>query len=185
MKIKSGWGKVALMTATLSGLLAFGAAQARDENTARHEAQGLEKAKISLSEAIRTAEKQGNGQAISAEYELKSSEAPYYEVKVLSNDGQKLTRYDLDAKTGEVKQTRNEKAEKLITWLKPTALQNAPTSLTRAIATAETRGGGKAREASVKSDGGQVRYDVEVVKADGTSEKFKVNGSDGKVASAK
>jgi uncharacterized membrane protein YkoI len=57
--------------------------------------------------------------------------------------------------------------------------------LTRAITTAETRSGGKAKEATVNRDGDQVQYDVEVVKLDGSSEKLKINGADGKVASAK
>jgi uncharacterized membrane protein YkoI len=182
MKTKSGWARTSLMTAALS-LLAFGTVRADD--SARHEAQGMEKAKISLSEAVRAAEKQGSGQAVSAEYELKSSGPAYYEVKVLSNDGRKLTQYELDANTGQVRKVSDEKFEKLFTRLKPTAIQNAPTSLTRAIATAETRAGGKAKEATVSRDGDQVQYDVEVVKLDGSSEKFKINGSDGKVASAK
>ena len=63
--------------------------------------------------------------------------------------------------------------------------QNAPTSLTRAITTAETRSGGKAKEAEVNRDGDQLQYEVKVVKNDGTSETLKINGSDGKVASAK
>jgi uncharacterized membrane protein YkoI len=183
MKTASGWVKVSLLTAALSAAAAVGAVQASD--SARHEAQAMEKAKISLNEAIRTAEKQGNGQATSAEYVFKSGNPAYYEVKVLSNDGQSLTEYDLNANTGAVTKKSDEKFEKLFTRLKPTAIQNAPTSLTRAISTAETRSGGKAQEATISRDGDQVQYDVKVVKADGTSEKLKINGSDGKVASAK
>jgi uncharacterized membrane protein YkoI len=183
MKNQASWAKTGLMTAALSSLLAMGTAQAND--SARHEAQAMEKAKISLSQAIRDAEKQGSGQAVSGEYVFKSGNPAYYEVKVLSNDGQKLTQYELNPSTGQVKQVKDEKFEKLFTRIKPTAIQNAPTSLTRAIATAETRSGGKAREASVSRDGDQVQYNVEVVKLDGSSEKLKINGSDGKVASAK
>jgi uncharacterized membrane protein YkoI len=175
--------KTTLVLAAVSSLLAIGAAQASD--SARHEAQSLEKAKISLTEAIRIAEKQGNGQAISAEYEFKSGNPGYYEVKVLRNDGQKLTKYELSPSTGTVKEVSDEKFEKLFTRIKPTAIQNAPTSLTRAITTAETRAGGKAKEAEVNRDGDQLQYKVEVVKLDGTSEKLEINGSDGKVASAK
>jgi uncharacterized membrane protein YkoI len=175
--------KSTLVLAAVSSLLAIGAAQASD--SARHEAQSLEKAKISMTEAIRIAEKQGNGQATSAEYEFKNGNAPYYEIKVLRNDGQKLTKYELSPSTGTVKEVSDEKFEKLFNRIKPTAIQNAPTSLTRAITTAETRAGGKAKEASVNRDGDQLQYKVEVVKLDGTSEKLEINGSDGKVASAK
>jgi uncharacterized membrane protein YkoI len=161
----------------------MGAAFASD--SARHEAQALQKAKLSLTAAIRVAERQGNGQAISAEYEFKKGNPGYYEVKVLRNDGQKLTAYQLDPDTGQVKEVKDEKFQKLFTRLKPTAIQNAPTSLTRAITTAETRSGGKAKEAEVDRDGDQLRYEVKVVKTDGGSETLKINGSDGKVASAK
>jgi uncharacterized membrane protein YkoI len=178
MKLKSG-----LVLAAVSSVLAMGAAQASDSS--RHQAQSIEKAKISLTDAIRIAEKQGNGQATSAEYEFKNGNPAYYEVNVLSNDGQKLTKYELSPATGAVKEKSDEKFEKLFTRLKPTAIQNAPTSLTRAIATAETRSGGKAKEAEISRGGDQLVYKVEVVKLDGTSEKLEINGSDGKVASAK
>jgi uncharacterized membrane protein YkoI len=182
MKTVSGWVEATLLAAGMS-VMAAGAAQASD--SARHEAQAMEKSKLSLTEAIHTAEQKGNGQATSAEYVFKSGNPAYYDVKVLSNDGQKLTEYDLNANTGAVKQASDEKFEKLFTRLKPSAIQNAPTSLTRAIATAETRSGGKAREATISRDGDQLAYEVQVVKTDGSSEKLKINGSDGKVASAK
>lgn len=172
-----------LAAAAIASLLAMGAAQASD--SARHEAQSMDKAKISLTEAIHIAERKGSGQATSAEYEFKSGNPAYYEVKVLRNDGEKLTRYELSPSTGDVKEVSDEKFEKLFTRIKPTAIQNAPTSLTRAIATAETRSGGKAREAEVSRDGDQLLYEVEIVKVDGTREKMKINGSDGKIASAK
>jgi len=182
MRIKSSAPMMAAMLSA-SLMLALGFAQASDST--RHEAQAMEKAKMSLTEAIRVAERQGNGQAISAEYEFKNGNPAYYEVKVLRNDGQKLTQYELDANTGQVKEVKDENFQKMFTRLKPTAIQNAPTSLTRAITTAETRSGGKAKEAEVNRDGDQLQYEVKVVKVDGTSETLKINGSDGKVASAK
>jgi uncharacterized membrane protein YkoI len=175
--------KSTVIMAAVSSVLAIGAAQASD--SARHEAQALRDTKMSLTEAIHLAEKQGNGQAISAEYEFKRGNPGYYEVKVLRNDGEKLTRYDLNPNTGKVKESSNEQFEKLFTRIRPNSIQNAPTSLSRAISTAEERSGGKAIEAEVDRDGDQVKYTVKIVKLDGDSEKIKVNGSDGKVASAK
>src|SRR5246127_4807122 len=171
MRTKSAWAKSGWMTA-VAAALAVGAVQASDST--RHEAQAMEKAKISLTEAIRIAEKQGNGQATSAEYEFKNGNPSYYEVSVLSNDGQKLTKYELSPATGAVKEKSDEKFEKLFTRLKPSAIQNAPTSLTRAIATAEARSGGKAKEAEISRGGDQLVYKVEVVKLDGTSEKVQI-----------
>ncbi|HVO46874.1 MAG TPA: PepSY domain-containing protein [Steroidobacteraceae bacterium] len=163
-------------------LFALASAQASDGD--RHEAQAISRAKFSLSEAIHLAERQGNGQAISAEYEFNRGNRAYYEVKVLRDDGRKLTQYRLSPDTGRVQEASDEEFEKLFTRLKPASLQNAPTSLSRAISTAEARSGGKATEAEVDRDGDQVKYTVKVVKLDGTSEKVKVNGADGKVASA-
>lgn len=173
----------ALVLAAISAVLAGAGAQASDSD--RHLAQALSHAKLSLTEAIRAAEKQGNGQAISAEYEFKGGDPAYYEVKVLRSDGEKLTRYDLNPDSGKIKEVSDEKFEKLFTRIKPTSIRNAPTSLTRAISTAEQRTGGRAESADVDRDGDQVQYTVKVVKLDGSSEKVKVNGADGKVASAK
>jgi uncharacterized membrane protein YkoI len=170
------------MLAALAMVFAVGAAQSEN---AKREANALSNAKVSLTEAIRAAEQQGGGHAISAEYERKSGPAGEYEIKVLSNDGKKLTKYELDANTGQVKEADNEPFEKVFTRIKPQSIQNAPTSLTRAIATAEQRAGGKATEAEVDRDGDQVKYTVKVARADGKTEKVKINGADGKVASAK
>ena len=56
--MKTGSVRAGMLLAA-SSLLALGAAQASD--SARHEAQAMEKAKVSLTEAIRMAERQGNG----------------------------------------------------------------------------------------------------------------------------
>jgi len=172
-----------LVAAAVSSVLAIATAQASD--SAKHEAESISSAKVSLTDAIHMAEKQGNGQAISAEYEFKGGNPAYYEIKVLRNDGKKLTKYELSPSTGKVKEASNEEFEKVFTRIKPASIQNAPTSLSHAIMTAEERSGGKATDADVDRDGDQVQYTVKVVKLDGTSEKLKINGSDGKVASAK
>ena len=68
-----------IVLATATALLALGTAQADDSG--RHIAQSMASAKVSLTEAIRTAEKQGNGQAVSAEYEFEGGNPAHYEVK--------------------------------------------------------------------------------------------------------
>ena len=75
--------------------------------------------------------------------------------------------------------------EKLFTRIKPDQLENAPTSLKSAIKTAEAQSGGKAVDADADRNGDTVRYVVKVAKADGSMEKVKVNGADGKIASAR
>lgn len=162
--------------------LAASAAQASD--TDRHIAQSMAKAKMSLSEAVRTAEKQGDGKAVSASYEFKRGNPAYYEVKVLSNDGSKLVRYDLDPNTGNVNNVSDEKIAKFFTRLKPETMRHSAVTLSHAILTAQERANGKADAADVDREGDTVQYTINVIRRDGTSEKVKINGADGKVASA-
>lgn len=179
MKVR---GKYVIAAITFCWALATGSAVASE--SAVHQAQSLIQAKVSLTDAIRIAERDGNGHAISASYELRSGNPPYYEVKVLGQHGGKLTRYDLNPNTGKVNASSDERLEKVFTRLKPTSIENAPTSLSRAIETAEERAGGKATDATIDRDGSQVKYSVEIARLDGTTDKVKINGSDGKVASA-
>jgi len=174
--------KLTAVVAAMAMIFAVSAAQSA--STARQQ-QALSNAKISLTQAVSLAQEQGGGQAISAEYDMKGAAAGEYQVKVLSSDGKKLTKYRVDPNTGQITAATNQPFEKVFTRLKPTSIQNAPTSLTRAITAAEQRAGGKATDASVDRDGDQVKYTVKVAKADGTSEKVRVNGADGKVASAR
>ena len=171
----------ALLAAAALGFAMTGA-QAAD--AAREDAT-LTNAKVSLTSAIGIAEQQGSGQAVSADYMPKKGAMGHYAVKVLSNDGTKLTEYRVSPATGKVTEASNEPFEKMFTRIKPESLENAPTSLKSAIKTAEAQSGGKAVDADADRDGDQVRYTVKVAMADGTTQKIKVNGADGKVASAK
>ena len=172
---------IALAVALAMGCAVTGAQAA---NPAREDAT-LSNAKVSLNDAINLAEKQGSGQAVTADYTPKKGTMGHYDVKVLSNDGTKLTEYRVSTATGKVTKASNEPFEKMFTRIKPDALASAPTSLKGAIKTAEAQSGGKAVDADADKDGDTVRYTVKVAKADGTTEKVKVNGADGKIASAK
>jgi len=81
----------------LAAALALGCAvSASQAANAAREDQALSEAKVSLTQAIGVAEKQGSGQAISAEHESKhmgKDKMGAYEIKVLSSDGAKLTKY--------------------------------------------------------------------------------------------
>jgi len=172
-------------TALLAALAMGLAVTVTQAENATREDQMLSHAKVSLNQAIGIAEQQGSGQAIGAEYVSQKSGVGHYDIKVLSSDGSKLVKYRVSPSTGKVTEASNEAFEKVFTRIKPEALQNAPTSLKTAITTAEAQAGGKAINADADRDGDQVRYTVKVAKADGTTEKVKVNGADGKVASAK
>ena len=174
--------KVTAVLAALSLGCAMTAAHAAD--AAREDAV-LTNAKVSLTQAVGIAEQQGSGQAVTADYAAKKGSMGHYAVKVLSSDGKKLTEYQVSPGTGKVTEASNEPFEKMFTRLKPESLANAPTSLKSAIKAAEAQSGGKAVDADADRDGDQVRYTVKVAMADGSTQKIKVNGADGKVASAK
>jgi len=165
--------------------LGFAVAGAQAGDKAAREDATLNNAKVSLTQAIGIAEKEGSGQAVSADYMGKKGTMGNYDIKVLSSDGSKLTEYRVSTGTGKITKASNEAFEKMFTRIKPADLQNAPTSLKGAITTAESQAGGKAVDADTDRTGDSVRYTVKVAKADGTTEKVKVNGADGKVASAK
>ena len=171
---------IALAVALAMGFAVTGT-QAAD--AAREDAT-LSNATVSLNDAINKAEKEGGGQAVAADYTAKKGTMGYYDVKVLSSDGAKLTEYRVSTATGKVTKASNEPFEKMFTRIKPDQLASAPTSLKGAIKTAEAQSGGKAVDADADRNGDTVRYVVKVAKADGSTEKVKVNGADGKVASA-
>jgi len=126
---------------------------------------GAGKSEISLTEAIRIAEKEGNGQATSAEYEFKNGNAAYYEIKVLRNDGQKLTKYELSPSTGTVRKSATRSSRSCSPG------SNRRHSECADLSDARHHNGGnprrcKAKEAEVNRDGDQLQYKIEVVKLD-------------------
>jgi uncharacterized membrane protein YkoI len=163
--------------------LLLGAAIAQASQTAKHEAQELRRVKLSLIGAVITAEKEGGGKTTSAEFQFTHGNPAYFQVKVLSADGRKLTRYDVDPRTGKVQKTDNEALEKLLTRLTPEELLRSPTVLTHAIALAQEHSGGRARSAEVHRKSDHLEYDIETVNLDGTLHKVKVSGLDGTVIS--
>ena len=148
------------------------------------EGEMLSRTKVSMNQAITVAEEQGRGQAIDAEYIPNSGPPGMYDVKVLSMDGKKLLDFNINPDNGRVLKATREHLEKVFTRIKSADLQNAPTPLKGAIKTAEAQTGGKAVMAETDRHADTVRYTVKVVMADGATETIKVNGADGKVASA-
>lgn len=145
------------------------------------EHEGLQTAKISLSQALDTAESKGPGRAFEADFENEGGKT-YYEVMVLGSDG-KLTDHHIDANSGQVIKSDNHPIESYFVRLKPSDVQNAATSLKQAVATAEQKAGGKAAEAKAEGEGSGVQYKITVMT--GTqSQEIRV-GADGKIVSSK
>jgi uncharacterized membrane protein YkoI len=171
----------ALLTAIVVGsavTASYAAGPGREEAALSH-------AKVSLNQAITVAEEQGSGQAIDAEYIPKDGAMGMYDVKVLSMDGKKLLDFNINPENGRVLKATRERVGKVFTRIKPKDLENAQTPLKGAIKTAEAQTGGKAVMADTDRHGNTVRYTVKIAMADGTTKNIKVNGADGKVASAR
>jgi len=167
--------------AVAAALLSSALAQA--SQSAKHQAQELRRSKLTLIEAIIAAEKQDGGRTTSAAFNFKRGNPAFYEVTVLSRDGKKLTKYELDPKSGSVRDTHNEVLEKLLTRISPDNLRLTPTTLTHAVYVAQQQSGGHALNADVDRKGDHLEYTVETVELDGTSHKIKIDGSNGKVVS--
>ncbi|MGU3362355.1 PepSY domain-containing protein [Methylobacterium sp. M6A4_1b] len=137
--------------------------------------------KITLAQALTTAEQQGEkGRAIDADFEKADAKNPnHYSIKVVYPDG-KLVEYGINADSGALYKTENQPIERYFTRLKPADFQKATTSLKDALKIAEQKaGGGKAYEAEVEREGSSVEYKIKVALAD-REQKVKV-GPDGKV----
>ena len=143
--------------------------------------QAVKLAKISLADAIATAEKKdGNGRAIDADFEKADGKNPtHWSIKVVYPDG-KLVEHGINADTGELYKSENQPIERYFTRLKVADFNNAKVSLKDALAIAEKQaGGGKAYEAEVEREGSAVAYEIKVALADKEQE-VKV-GPDGQI----
>ncbi|MBK8175933.1 MAG: PepSY domain-containing protein [Rhodospirillales bacterium] len=169
-------------TAPILGALLFAAGTAGAFAASSSHIEAIDMAKTTLVQAIETAEEQGHGKAIEADFDADANPARY-EIKVLSQNA--LVAYTLDADTGKVVDTADQPIEKLFTILTPANVRAAPTSLGQAIGIAEEHTGGKAYEAEVDRDGKIVSYDVTVARADGSKRDVAVDGASGKVTSVK
>lgn len=167
-----------LVLGIAAGTLLTTAAAAQDR-TSRF--QATNSAKVSITQAIQTAESHGKGKAISAKFDRNDAKSFEYEVKLLTADG-KIVKYKLDANTGNLQGTESEIFEGYFTRLKPQMVQAAPTSLAQAIETAEKSAGGKTIEAEVERESAdRVRYEVKIVKADDSRQEVKVDGATGQI----
>ena len=141
------------------------------------EHEGLQNVKISLTQALDTAESKGPGRAFEADFETGGGK-PYYEVMVLGSDG-KLTDHHIDANSGQVIKSDNHPIESYFVRLKPADVQNAPTTLKQAVAIAEQKAGGKAAEAEIEREASTVRYKITVMT--GSQSQEITVGADGKI----
>ena len=94
-------------TAAPAGPVPADTARPTDRTTrSASDVQAMQNLKVSLAQAIDTAEKQGQGKAVDAAFEREGN-AGHYEIKELSANGDKLVEYYLDGNSGQVTRTEN------------------------------------------------------------------------------
>ncbi|HVI29748.1 PepSY domain-containing protein [Hansschlegelia sp.] len=135
---------------------------------AADETEMAKNAKVTIGQAVEAAEQKGMGKATEAEFE--DDYGGRWEVKVLSQGGDKLTKYFVDPNSGEVTGQEEQTFEKYWTMLKPADFQKAQTQLKEAIAAAEKAANGKATSAEVERSGDAVAYEIDVATADGSKD---------------
>lgn len=171
--------KTLLGTAALALVLAHaGPALAAPSD---NEVAAFRQAKVSLTQAIAQAEKQGKGKAVGVDFDTKES-VGLYQIDIVS--GETVTRWDVDASNGKIasadKQTLATWVQKMGAGIEPAELTASATSLAQAIGIAESKGGGKAMEADVEHTDNRLTYEVEVLNGNGTRT-IRVDGASGQV----
>ncbi|OJY25810.1 MAG: hypothetical protein BGP11_13015 [Rhodobacterales bacterium 65-51] len=187
-KPKSRFAK--LMLATLAGTLALGgtvATVARAETSSNDAAtvQALGAAKLTLADAIRTAEAAGQGMVTGAEFEIKDGKPVF---GVTTQNGPAEADHLIDPATGamlastpDVEEVDGDQGTDEASEL--TALQGAKVGLLQAITAAEGQGG-KALSAEYAQEDGALSIDVEMADASGKTVELKVDAMTGQVMAA-
>jgi len=187
-KPKSRFAK--LMLATLAGTLALGgtvATMARADSHSDDAAtvQALGAAKLTLADAIRTAEAAGQGMVTGAEFEIRDGK-PVFDVTTQNGPGE--TDHLIDPATGamlastpDVEDADGDGGTDEASEL--TALQGAKVNLLQAISAAEGQGG-KALSAEYAKEDGALAIEVEMADASGKTVDLKVDAMTGKVMAA-
>lgn len=185
-KPKSRFAK--LMLGTLAGTLAMGGAvatMARAETSSDDAAtiQALGTAKLTLADAIRTAEAAGQGMVTGAEFEIKDGK-PVFDVT--TQNGAAETDHLIDPATGAmlastpaVEDADGDSASKEASEL--SSLPAAKVSLLQAISAAEVQGG-KALSAEYAQEGEMLAIDIEVADASGKTVELRVDAMTGMVS---
>lgn len=141
-------------------------------------------AKVSLTDAINTAEQQHHGKVVSARFELRQGK-PEYLIRAFNTNRQQLWIGHIDANSGQlighgetIPLSRVPKAEEP----ELTASQREGTSLAQAVRTAERQDGGKVLSAGLSTHDGQVSYRTELLKSNGRTQMAMINPRSGQVS---
>ena len=186
MKNLSTFSKSIVMALGIAGIgtASIVAGQAATSNGQISEAMAAVQSKISLGQAMAIAQKTVKGEVISAGFDQKGQTASgKYEVKLVSNNIE--YEIDIDANTGKVLKTEQEKLDKG-DMAEYSAMKQAKISLNQAMQTAaqSVNGTGKVIEAEFDIENGQAVYEMEVAKGNQIY-KVVVDSMTGKVMSTR
>jgi uncharacterized membrane protein YkoI len=172
------------LPATLVAGLVFGAVPALAAGTTHEskvELSAFEHGKITLGQAIASAEKLSGGKVTDASFERMNGKSGYA-VTVFANN--KMEEYWVDPVSGQASpvtriSTREANIQSLdkVQW---PAIQNAKTTLPQAVTMAEQHSGGKAMDVGIEKRGSAVAYNVEVLK-DGKLSTYWVDPTSGQI----
>lgn len=142
-------------------------------------------AKVSLTDAINTAEQEHHGNVISARFEVREGK-PEYLIRAFNADSQEEWLGHVDANTGQlIGQGRTTPLSQLPKEVQQelTAAQSASgTSLGHAVQNAEQQSGGKALAAGLTTQDGKASYRMELLKSDGSTQMAMINPQSGEVS---
>ncbi len=164
------------LSAVLAAVIAatsLGAYAATTSGTSAKTA-AFEQAAVSAEQAVRAAAQKVPGQATEVDFKHKNGQS-YYEVEIVSGNQKHEVR--VDANNGQVLDSKVEQDDE------KEATPNAAISIEQAIAAAQSKTGGKVKEAELENENGQAVYKVETVS--GTQEHdVIINAANGQVISA-
>jgi uncharacterized membrane protein YkoI len=161
----------------------FGLAATTLADDPAHLEHAISQANVKLTDAIATAEQRsGGGHVVKADFKVEGKGAGYYDIRVLGANNS-IADYRIDGVTGKVLRATRVSDHGEVNGIDPEALRHVQTSLGSAITAAEQTSGGKVIGVETEHGGGQILYSMRVARADGSTEKVTVNGSNGKVAS--
>ncbi len=139
-------------------------------------------AKVSLIDAIETAQQQNHGKVVSARFELRHGK-PEYSIKTFDSQSRQEWLEHIDAQTGQVigqgrkiplSSLPKEDRQEL------TALQRSSgATLAQAVQTAQLQRGGKAVAVELSAGNGQVGYKTELLKSNGRTQMAMISAGTG------
>lgn len=150
-----------------------------------HDRRAFERARVSLVQAVETAERTvGSGaRAVEAEFEGRGDRPGRWDVKILTPD--RLLEVSVDAEGGQVLRTENERLERFLRRLTHSELEVTPISIGQAVAAAERHiVGARATEAEVRRRDDRTFWEVELLAGE-RRHKVRVSATDGTIVMAR